>query len=99
MVCVNVQSSVCPCLCVYPGKVTSLLCLLPVSLETDCQKVSVFQKVYTHAFICIRTTCSGLLQSDYRVVQQCIFALTSVSIRERRGYLGGNPHCVLVKTA
>lgn len=34
--CVDVQLSV----CVYPGKVTSLLCLLPVSLETDCTKVS-----------------------------------------------------------
>lgn len=38
MACVNVQPSV--CLCVYPGKVTSLLCLLPVSLETDCMRVS-----------------------------------------------------------
>lgn len=30
----------CVCVCVYPGKVKSLLCLLPVSLETDCKKAS-----------------------------------------------------------
>lgn len=48
MVCVNVQSTVCLYLCVYPGEVTSLIRLLPVSLETDCKKVSLWQEEYMH---------------------------------------------------
>lgn len=40
---VSMCRRVCVCVCVYPGKVTLLLCLLPVSLETDCKKVSLWQ--------------------------------------------------------
>lgn len=45
----KVKSSVCMwsvgvgvsvCVSIYSGKVQSLFCLLPVSLETDCKKAS-----------------------------------------------------------